>query len=81
MISRTAAGNGALTLLRVAILIGLASAIWIPIGVGVGLRPDLTERVQPIAQFLAAFRPTCSFRSQFSSSCTSTSLPGFGSVP
>ena len=51
----TAAGNGALTLLRVAILIGLASAIWIPIGVGVGLRPDLTERVQPIAQFLAAF--------------------------
>ena len=51
----TTAGNGALTLLRVAILIGLASAIWIPIGVGVGLRPDLTERVQPIVQFLAAF--------------------------
>jgi NitT/TauT family transport system permease protein len=49
----TAAGNGALTFLRVAILIGLASAIWVPIGVAVGLRPNLTERVQPIAQFLA----------------------------
>ena len=47
--------NGALTLPRVAILIGLASAIWVPIGVAVGLRPKLTERVQPIAQFLAAF--------------------------
>jgi NitT/TauT family transport system permease protein len=50
-----AAGNGALTLLRVVILIALASAIWVPVGVAVGLRPKLTERVQPIAQFLAAF--------------------------
>ena len=50
-----AAGNGALTLLRVAVLIALASVIWVPIGVAVGLRPKLTERVQPIAQFLAAF--------------------------
>jgi NitT/TauT family transport system permease protein len=50
-----AAGNGALTLLRVAVLIALASAIWVPLGVAVGLRPKLTERVQPIAQFLAAF--------------------------
>jgi len=50
-----AAGNGALTLLRVAILIALASAIWVPIGVAVGLRPKLTEGVQPAAQFLAAF--------------------------
>ena len=50
-----AAGNGALTLLRVAVLISLASAIWVPVGVAVGLRPKLTERIQPIAQFLAAF--------------------------
>jgi len=50
-----AAGNGGLTLLRVAILIVVASVIWVPIGVAVGLRPKLTERVQPIAQFLAAF--------------------------
>jgi NitT/TauT family transport system permease protein len=50
-----AASNGALTLLRVAVLIVLASAIWVPVGVVVGLRPKLTEKIQPIAQFLAAF--------------------------
>jgi len=50
-----ATGNGVLTLLRVVILIALATVIWVPIGVGVGLRPKLTEKVQPIAQFLAAF--------------------------
>jgi NitT/TauT family transport system permease protein len=50
-----AASNGALTLLRVAGLIVLASAIWVPVGVVVGLRPKLTEKIQPIAQFLAAF--------------------------
>jgi NitT/TauT family transport system permease protein len=42
-------------LLRVAILIILASVVWVPIGVAVGLRPRLAETVQPIAQFLAAF--------------------------
>ena len=52
---RTAASEGALTLLRVAILIVLASVIWVPIGVFVGLRPRLTAIIQPIAQFLAAF--------------------------
>jgi NitT/TauT family transport system permease protein len=50
-----AASNGALTLLRVVILIALASAIWVPIGVAVGQRPKLTEKVQPVAQFLAGF--------------------------
>jgi NitT/TauT family transport system permease protein len=47
--------NGLLTLLRVAVLICLATAIWVPIGVAVGLRPRLAEKVQPLAQFLAAF--------------------------
>ena len=50
-----AAGSGLLTLLRVLVLVALASAIWVPIGVIVGLRPRLTATVQPIAQFLAAF--------------------------
>ena len=50
-----AIGNGGITLLRVAILIFIATAIWVPIGVAVGLRPALAEQVQPIAQFLAAF--------------------------
>jgi NitT/TauT family transport system permease protein len=44
-----------LTMLRVVVLIGLASLIWVPIGVWVGLRPRAMEIVQPIAQFLAAF--------------------------
>lgn len=48
-------GNGALTLLRVAILIAIATVIWVPIGVAIGLRPRLAEKVQPVAQFLAAF--------------------------
>src|SRR5271165_479742 len=51
----TAVSNGGLTLLRVMILVLLASLVWVPIGVAVGLRPKLTEWVQPIAQFLAAF--------------------------
>ena len=50
-----AAANGGLTLLRVVILVILASLIWVPIGVAVGLRPKLAEKVQPTAQFLAAF--------------------------
>ena len=49
------AGLGVLTLLRVLVLIAIASVIWVPIGVWIGLRPAWTERVQPFAQFLAAF--------------------------
>jgi NitT/TauT family transport system permease protein len=49
------AGGGGLTLLRVVILIAIATIIWVPIGVAVGLRPALAEKVQPLAQFLAAF--------------------------
>jgi NitT/TauT family transport system permease protein len=44
-----------LTALRVFVLIALASVIWTPIGIYVGLRPRLTRLVQPVAQFLAAF--------------------------
>ena len=46
---------GLLTFLRVIILIIIASLIWVPIGVAVGLRPRLAQIVQPFAQFLAAF--------------------------
>ena len=46
---------GLATLLRVAILIVLASLIWVPIGVWLGLRPVWARRTQPITQFLAAF--------------------------
>ncbi|QND55421.1 ABC transporter permease [Mesorhizobium huakuii] len=47
--------GGLLTLLRVIVLIAVASVIWVPIGVWIGLRPAVAERVQPLAQFLAAF--------------------------
>ena len=46
---------GLLTLTRVLVLIAIASAIWVPIGVYIGLRPWAAQRAQPIAQFLAAF--------------------------
>ncbi len=50
-----AVGLGFLTLTRVAVLIAVASLIWVPIGVWLGLRPRAAARAQPIAQFLAAF--------------------------
>ena len=43
------------TMLRVVILLALATVFWVPIGVLIGLRPKLANRVQPLAQFLAAF--------------------------
>jgi NitT/TauT family transport system permease protein len=46
---------GMLTALRVLVLIGVASLIWVPVGVWIGLRPRLADRVEPIVQFLAAF--------------------------
>jgi NitT/TauT family transport system permease protein len=46
---------GLCTLARVVVLMLVASAIWVPIGVWVGLRPVWARRVQPVAQFLAAF--------------------------
>jgi NitT/TauT family transport system permease protein len=46
---------GFYTLVRVMVLIGLASLIWVPVGVWIGTRPQVAWIVQPIAQFLAAF--------------------------
>jgi NitT/TauT family transport system permease protein len=48
-------GLATLTMLRVFILIALASLLWVPIGVWVGMRPRAAQIVQPIAQFMAAF--------------------------
>ena len=48
-------GLGLITMVRVLFLIALASAIWTPIGIYVGMRPSLARFVQPVAQFLAAF--------------------------
>lgn len=46
---------GLITLLRVTGLILIASLIWVPLGVMIGLRPRLAQKIQPVAQFLAAF--------------------------
>jgi NitT/TauT family transport system permease protein len=46
---------GAITLVRVLVLIVVASLVWVPLGVLIGLRPRIAEKVQPLAQFLAAF--------------------------
>ena len=43
------------TFLRVMALILVASLIWVPIGIWIGLRPRIAEKAQPLAQFLAAF--------------------------
>ena len=43
------------TLIRVLVLMALATVVWVPISVWIGLRPRWAEAVQPIAQFLAAF--------------------------
>jgi NitT/TauT family transport system permease protein len=51
----SAFGYGFMTLARVVVLIALATLIWVPVGVWIGLRPKLAERIQPLAQFLAAF--------------------------
>jgi len=48
-------GLACITMLRVFILIALASVVWVPIGIWVGMRPRAAQIVQPIAQFMAAF--------------------------
>jgi NitT/TauT family transport system permease protein len=46
---------GLITLARVMVLLFLACLIWVPLGVIIGLNPRWATKVQPIAQFLAAF--------------------------
>jgi NitT/TauT family transport system permease protein len=57
----SAVGYGFITLARVIVLIALATLIWVPVGVRIGLRPKLAERIQPLAQFLAAFPANLAF--------------------
>ncbi|MFI4918063.1 MAG: ABC transporter permease [Legionellales bacterium] len=46
---------GAATGTRVIVLIVLSSLIWIPVGVWIGLRPRIAQKIQPVIQFVAAF--------------------------
>ncbi len=49
------AGLGFLTALRVLVMVVLATLVWTPIGVWIGLRPRAAQVAQPLAQFAAAF--------------------------
>ena len=46
---------GLATATRVALLTLLASLVWVPIGVWIGLNPKWSQRIQPLVVFLAAF--------------------------
>ena len=46
---------GCVTMLRVVVLMVVATLIWVPVGVWLGLRPEWARRAQPVAQFFAAF--------------------------
>ena len=71
---------GVATLVRVIVLIAVASAIWVPIGVAIGIRPHLSNIVQPVAQFLAAFPANLLFPIAVSAIVASGSIPTSGSA-
>ncbi|MDY0747184.1 ABC transporter permease subunit [Paucibacter sp. R3-3] len=48
-------GLGLLTLTRVMVLIFVSSLVWVPVGVWLGMNPRWSNKVQALAQFLAAF--------------------------
>ena len=52
---------GVLTLLRVMAMVVLATAIWTPIGVWIGLRPRVARIAQPLAQIAASFPVNMTF--------------------
>ncbi|MCM6772349.1 ABC transporter permease subunit [Nocardia sp. CDC159] len=48
-------GLGALTLVRVLVLLVVCSLIWVPVGVWIGLNPRVSRFAQPVVQVLASF--------------------------
>ena len=51
----TALLMGVFTMIRVSVLLLIATLIWVPLGVMIGLRPKLARSAGAAAQFLAAF--------------------------
>jgi NitT/TauT family transport system permease protein len=47
--------DGAVTFVRVVILLIIASIIWVPIGVWIGMNPRVSRLAQPVVQVLASF--------------------------
>ncbi len=50
-----AVGLGCLTLVRVSVLLAVATLLWTPVGVAIGFNPQLARFLQPVVQFLASF--------------------------
>ena len=48
-------GLGAITFARVVVVVVVATLIWVPVGVKIGMTPSLTRYAQPIVQILASF--------------------------
>jgi NitT/TauT family transport system permease protein len=51
----TAFGLGALTLMRVAVVVVVSSVIWVPVGVWIGFNPRVAQYMQPVVQLFASF--------------------------
>ncbi len=51
----TAFGDGALTFLRVLVVLIVSTLIWVPIGVWIGMNPRVSRLAQPIVQVVASF--------------------------
>ena len=55
-------GLAPITMVRVIVLIALASLLWVPVGIWVGLRPRVTQIVQPWRSSSRRSRPICCSR-------------------
>ena len=51
----TPLGLGSITFVRVVVLVVVATLIWVPIGVKIGMQPQASRFAQPIVQILASF--------------------------
>jgi NitT/TauT family transport system permease protein len=56
-----AIGLGAITFARVVVVVVVASIIWVPIGVMIGMNPRLARLAQPLVQILASFPSNLTF--------------------
>ncbi|WP_223694005.1 ABC transporter permease [Leifsonia poae] len=48
-------GLGAVTMLRVVVILIVSTVIWVPVGVWIGMNPRISRLAQPIVQLLASF--------------------------
>ncbi|MGA6162544.1 ABC transporter permease [Amycolatopsis magusensis] len=46
---------GLITLARVIVLVAIATVVWVPVGVWIGLNPRVSRLAQPVVQVLASF--------------------------